>query len=275
MKWDMEIEEIEAVLEKIWDIHDKLSEAIHSISRDHFLTSTKNLRKSQNKDSKTPNGGADDNPSAAFPFLKEFRIDIDDSAIQEARSLNAIRTALENLEDQLEFLHTVQVQQQVERDAAIARLEQSRIVLAMRLAEHHGKNYKVINEALAFVGDVRYEANFVSHENQYGPPFSPNGQKLMPNSSKRSNTLIKMLFSTFNFAKKSLKMDNVGGILSNAAMVAISMLAFLHLHQVAFKQSSQERDDNPFNRNLRRTSQLEGSSPNEDIGNFDVLSARG
>lgn len=105
MKWDMEIEEIEAVLEKIWDIHDKLSEAIHSISRDHFLTSTKNLRKSQNKDSKTPNGGADDNPSAAFPFLKEFRIDIDDSAIQEARSLNAIRTALENLEDQLEFLH--------------------------------------------------------------------------------------------------------------------------------------------------------------------------
>jgi hypothetical protein len=29
----------------------------------------------------------------------------DDSAIQEAKSLNEIRTALENLEDQLEFFH--------------------------------------------------------------------------------------------------------------------------------------------------------------------------
>lgn len=273
MKWDMEIEEIEAVLEKIWDLHDKLSEAIHSISRDHFLTSTKHLRKSNNKDSnKTPNALPD---ATAFPFINEFRIDLDDSAIHEARSLNAIRTALENLEDQLEFFHTVQVQQQVERDAAIARLEQSRIVLAMRLAEHHGKNYKVISEALAFVGDVRYATNYVSHEKQYGPQFSPNGQKSMPNSSTRSNTLIKMLFSTLNFARKSLKMDHVGGILGNAAMVAITMLAFLHLHQVAYKESPLERDDIPFNRNLRRTSRLEESSPNEDFSNFDVLSARG
>lgn len=167
------------------------------------------------------------------------------------------------------------MQQQVERDAAIARLEQSRMVLAMRLSEHHGKNYKVISEALAFVGDVRYAANYVSHDNQYGPPFSTNGQKLVPNGSKRSNALIKMLFSTLNFAKTSLKMDHVGGILGNAAMVAISMLAFLHMHQMAYKESPLERDDIPFNRNLRRTSRLDGSSPNEDFSNFDVLSARG
>ncbi|KAK9145331.1 hypothetical protein Sjap_005234 [Stephania japonica] len=32
MKWDMEMEEIEALLEKIWDIHDKLNDAIHAIS---------------------------------------------------------------------------------------------------------------------------------------------------------------------------------------------------------------------------------------------------
>lgn len=167
------------------------------------------------------------------------------------------------------------MQQQVERDAAIARLEQSRIVLAMRLAEHHGKNYQVISEALAFVGDVRYAANYVSNENKYGPSFSTNGQKLAPNSSKRSNNLIKMLFSALNFARKSLKLDHVGGILGNSAMVAISMLAFLHLHQVAYKEPPLERDDIPFNRNLRRTSRLEGPSSNEDFSNFDVLSARG
>ncbi|GKD97479.1 plastid division protein PDV1 [Tanacetum coccineum] len=46
---------------------------------------------------------------------------------------------------------TVQTQQRAERDVAIARLEQSRIVLALRLADHHGKKYKVIKEARAFV----------------------------------------------------------------------------------------------------------------------------
>ncbi|KAE8717194.1 Detected protein of confused Function [Hibiscus syriacus] len=49
MKWDMEIEEIEAVLEKIWNLHDKLSNAIHSISRAHFLNSIKALIKSDKK----------------------------------------------------------------------------------------------------------------------------------------------------------------------------------------------------------------------------------
>lgn len=106
MKWDMEIEEIEAVLEKIWDLHDKLSEAIHSISRDHFLASTKHLRKSDNNNNKDSNNTPIPLPhTALFPFIHEFRVDLDDSAIQEARSLNAIRTALENLEDQLEFFH--------------------------------------------------------------------------------------------------------------------------------------------------------------------------
>ena len=173
------------------------------------------------------------------------------------------------------ILQTVQVQQQVDRDAAIARLEQSRIVLAMRLAEHHGKNYKVISEALAFVGDVRYPANYASHGKQDAPPFTPNCEKLALNSSKRSNIVVKMLFSTLDIARKSLKMDNVGGILGNAALVAISMLAFLHMHHIAYKEPSPEKDDIPFNRNLRRTSRLEGSSPNEDFRNFDVLSARG
>ena len=102
MKWDMEIEEIEAILEKIWDLHDKLSDAIHSISRAHFLNSISSLRNSDKK--KLFNGVVGDDNKSGFVFVKDFRIDDGDS-VQEAKSLNAIRTALENLEDQLEFFH--------------------------------------------------------------------------------------------------------------------------------------------------------------------------
>ena len=61
----------------------------------------------------------------------------------------------------------MQTHQRAERDAAIARLEQSRIVLAMRLGEHHGKKHKVIEEALAFVGDVQDAAIFVENMHDF------------------------------------------------------------------------------------------------------------
>ncbi|KAE8694954.1 ribosome bioproteinsis protein BMS1-like protein [Hibiscus syriacus] len=73
----MEIEEIEAVLEKIWNLHDKLSNAIHSISRVHFLNSIKALIKSDKK--KLFNEVGDDKRndsmyvlvlSLKFPYLK-------------------------------------------------------------------------------------------------------------------------------------------------------------------------------------------------------------
>lgn len=93
----MEVEEIDAVLEKIWDLHDKLSDAIHSISRTHFLRSVKSSLRTNNNSDDTGNRNG-------FVFVKGFP-PVDESAIQEAKSLNAIRTALENLEDQLEFFH--------------------------------------------------------------------------------------------------------------------------------------------------------------------------
>ena len=116
MKWDMELDEIEAILEKIWDLHDKLSDAIHSISRSHFLNSVKALKNPSEKKNRSYgtnnnannlNDAVEENGRAGFVFVKDFRgsVDDDDSAIQEAKSLNAIRTALENLEDQLEFFH--------------------------------------------------------------------------------------------------------------------------------------------------------------------------
>ncbi|KAG6745640.1 hypothetical protein POTOM_050138 [Populus tomentosa] len=276
----MEVEEIEAVLEKIWDLHDKLSDAIHSISRSHFLSSIKSLKTNNKKlNSESDVGFEENNNSRAsgFVFVKDFGVvDNDLSAIQEAKSLNSIRAALENLEDQLEFFHTVQIHQRAERDAAIARLEQSRIILAVRLAEHHGKKYKVIEEALAFVGDVNDASRFVSRENLYGSPTSPSGENLVRNEGKGPNTVIKVLLSSFEFAKKSLKLDLMGGILGNAALFTVSMIAMLHLHQVAYKDHPNKQEDLLYrNRNGKKVSGLEGSSSNGSLNHLDVLLARG
>ncbi|XP_062120243.1 plastid division protein PDV1 [Humulus lupulus] len=275
MKWEMEIDEIEAVLEKIWDLHDKLSDAIHSISRAHFLSSIQSHRKFDRKKPSAASANDAVPGPGGFVFVKDFRLDHDDdSAIREAKSLNAIRTALENLEDQLEILHTVQAQQRVERDAALAQLEQSRIVLAMRLAEHHGKKYKVIEEALAFVGDVQEANQFVSPEKLYGTPFSPSGENLATREGKRSNLLYNVLISSFNFAKKTLKLECFGGVLGNAALVAISMIALLQMQQVAHREDNHMHEDIVYRR-VRKASRLQDSSSDDNLSNLDVLLARG
>lgn len=171
---------------------------------------------------------------------------------------------------------TVQTHQRAEKDAAIARLEQSRIVLAMRLSEHHGKKHKVIEEALAFVGDVQDAARFISPDNLYSSPVSPSGENFVAPEGRMYNGLIHALVSSFDFAKKTLKLDQVGGILSNAAIVAVSMIALLHLHQAAYKEHPQKQDERVFsNQAVRKTPQLESSSPNARLNQLDVMSARG
>ncbi|KAF5732407.1 plastid division protein PDV1 [Tripterygium wilfordii] len=274
MKWDMEIDELEPVLEKIWDLHDKLSDAIHSISRAHFLSSVKSLtRKSEKKPHM--NDDVDNKNRSGFVYVKDLPVVDPDSAIQEAKSLNAIRTALENLEDQLEFFHTVQMQQHAERDAAIARLEQSRMVLALRLAEHRHKKYTVIEEAIAFVGDVHDAGCFVTPENLYGGPVSP-GDNLPVKERTNSHIVIKVLISSLSFIRKSLNLDSMGGIVGNAALVAISMVAFLNLHQATYGEHPQKREESIYrNRNLSITSQQEGFSSSGTLGHLDVMMARG
>ncbi|CAN1761861.1 Plastid division protein PDV1 [Linum perenne] len=97
----MGAKEIEAVLEKIWDLHDKLNDAIHTISRAHFLNSIKNLRRPaadkkhhHHLFSGEENGGGG---GGGYIFVKEIRVDDNELEIREAKSLNAIRTALDNL----------------------------------------------------------------------------------------------------------------------------------------------------------------------------------
>lgn len=82
--------EVEAVVEKIWYLHDKLSDAIHSISRTHFL-----LHLNSDENNKPLSGCSDDHQPTRYVFARA----------EEAKSLNAIRSALENLEDRLQDFH--------------------------------------------------------------------------------------------------------------------------------------------------------------------------
>jgi hypothetical protein len=85
----MEPEEAAAVLETIWDLHDKVSDAIHALSRAHFL--------------RTVRRRAGDRPAGLVYIKGVPDEEADLSAVaEEARSLHAIRAALEDLEDQLE-----------------------------------------------------------------------------------------------------------------------------------------------------------------------------
>lgn len=102
MKWGMD-----ASLEKIWDLHDKISDAIHGISSTHFFKSTLGNPKNSSFGKNHNQHKTDDEFGAkpGFVFVKELGVYVDDQAIADARSLNGIRTALENLEDQLEFFN--------------------------------------------------------------------------------------------------------------------------------------------------------------------------
>ncbi|XP_058785038.1 plastid division protein PDV1-like [Vicia villosa] len=171
------------------------------------------------------------------------------------------------------LLKTIQTQQRVERDAAIARLEQSRIVLAMRLSEHRGKKYKVIEEALAFVGDVQDASGLISPE-VFGQPKCT-AENFVADKGKRSNILISAFVSSFNFVKKSFGLDHMGGIVGNAALVVVSMIAMLHLHQVTnHRHPFREENRNHGNRTMRIATQLDSSS-GAHFSNLDVLLARG
>ncbi|RID69300.1 hypothetical protein BRARA_C01400 [Brassica rapa] len=245
---EMEIEEIEAVLEKIWDLHDKLSDEIHFISRSHFLNSVKppaNRSENTKKKKKKSQGLGEEKKQQGYVFIKGFDNNDENATIQEAKSLYAIRTALEHLEDQLEFFHTIHTQQRTERDLAVARLEQSRILLAMRLAQHHGKSYRVLDEALAFVGSFKSDTRFVSPHQLYNSSPNPTGENSAPCDGTKPNFVINAFASAFGFAKRAFGFNHLGGVLGNAAIFSISLVAMLHLHQVATSEHHhlQKRED--------------------------------
>ncbi|KAK3128932.1 hypothetical protein QOZ80_6BG0468450 [Eleusine coracana subsp. coracana] len=217
--------EAEATLERIWDLHDRLSDAILAASRARLLLP------SPPHPHPAPSGGGRN----GFVFVKGGGDEVAAAAAEaaaEARSLHTIRSALEDLEGHLEFLHTVQSQQRAEWDAAIARLEQSRLVLAMKLTEHQGKKYGVIDDALKFVGEASDKSRFISPEDVCAT-CSQSENNAEDNTGNHSRIVANMLSCSLSLVKNSFRLDNISGALGNAAVFAASMLAFLQLHQVA------------------------------------------
>ncbi|XP_062208771.1 plastid division protein PDV1-like [Phragmites australis] len=131
------------------------------------------------------------------------------------------------------LLQAVQSQQQAERDIALARLEQSRIMIARRLKEHRGKNHEVIDEASKFAHNVYQDVL---------PSLPVNKPEKCADSSnnmvKGSNFLGRMVSSSLVLAGNSFNIKNLGGILGNSAVLAIGMLTLLQLHWMASGEQS-------------------------------------
>ncbi|KAF0902075.1 hypothetical protein E2562_012856 [Oryza meyeriana var. granulata] len=227
-----------AEAERIWDLHDKLSHAILS------LTACARSRGAATPPCRCCRaGGAPDGCVVVKGWRRQqggcgycgLEQEVTaGAAMADARSLHAVRAALEDLEGNLHFLHNVQLRQVAERDAAITRLQQSRTVLATRLAEHRWKKHEVIEEALAFVDDVLDKSRFVSPEDVCGTHTHSQSVENEYPKGRGSNLLVRVLSCALAIAKNSLRLQRIGGALGNTAMFAVSMLAFLQLHQVVF-----------------------------------------
>eukprot|EP00252_Welwitschia_mirabilis_P013322 TRINITY_DN29350_c0_g1_i1.p1 TRINITY_DN29350_c0_g1~~TRINITY_DN29350_c0_g1_i1.p1 ORF type:complete len:287 (+),score=49.35 TRINITY_DN29350_c0_g1_i1:305-1165(+) len=221
---DVEEEEMEAVLERAWDLHDKISDAIHSISRSIFLSSRLH--------------------GAQISCLRQ-----DEDFFVETRSLNAIRSALEVLENQLYLLHTLQNQQRVEKEAALMRLEESRLMLLKKLKEHRGRELSVIREAMAFASDkgegenIRLNCNAVktsfsnetSNSEQSNTNGDPNSVSLQRKCFNGLNCLFSLSIRKLNNTEQFLKMASVA---AKVALMAASMLTILHIHHNVRKEAN-------------------------------------
>jgi hypothetical protein len=142
----MEAEELAIVLSRASDLHIKISDAIER--------SMKNQRTSAGADSPSTVLDAVSSENSASGSPTHFRgvglESFDGGEVlsdskpwqgpsREARSLVAIREALETLEIQLEDLQKLQQVQMQERENVLAELEESRRMLLRRLREHQGK----------------------------------------------------------------------------------------------------------------------------------------
>eukprot|EP01018_Ginkgo_biloba_P004321 Gb_29928 [translate_table: standard] len=273
LRVEMEGEEIEAVLERAWDLHDKISDAIHTLSKSHFINSIRKSNSSPNPSSFSPqdrwvknepgiekNGLGSFTPHHRQPIHNGTPITAEcgnympeEDRFAETRSLNAIRNALEVLEDQLQFLHTLQLQQRAERDSSLIHLEESRLMLLRRLKEHRGTQWNVIQEAFAFATDrdeaddlhltpCIYEKPFATQANN--AVYNDRKEKMDENNEDMQNTrqngLTRFFSFGIQFVKNSNRFHKMAGVVAKVALVAVSMLAILRMQQTA--QTAMKKD---------------------------------
>ena len=129
------------------------------------------------------------------------------------------------------------------------------------------------------MGTVRDATNFAPPDNIYGSAACPSGKSCLHQEVKKSNAVFKILTSGINFAKKTIKSNHFTGILGNAALFAVSMVALLHLQQASSRSRyishlPQMQEDNIRGKNVTKVSRPEESASSVPV-QMDVLLARG
>jgi hypothetical protein len=81
-----------------------------------------------------------------------------------------------------------------------------------------------------------------------------------------------MLSCSLSLAKNSLRLDKIGGALGNAAVFAVSMLAFLQLHQIAFGSKTPAMG---YRKRIEYSFQSGSSQQNGKGKHLEVYLARG
>jgi hypothetical protein len=165
----------------------------------------------------------------------------------------------------------VQSQQQADRDFALARLEQSRIMLAIRLKEHHGKNHEVIDEASDFVRNV--------YQDVWPSLSATKPEKCADSSSntaKDPNFFARMVSSSLAITGSSFNLKSLGGALGNSAALALGIVTVLQLRWLASGAHSPGVGNYSYRRiSEKNSSSRLGTSPSGSrMARLDVSLAR-
>lgn len=174
---EMDEEKIGMVLVRASELRSKIANCIHKTTTNPDQTTP-----AQDQiDGDDKNGGANDRSSS---------MEADEEADEEAEVLLNICDAFDSLESQLNSLQALQQQQQYEREAVVADIENSRKMLLKKLGEYKGEHMDVIREAVVFAGMK------VEHDNDLLllPPYPTRG----PHSSVLENTHL----SQFSYTRK-------------------------------------------------------------------------
>lgn len=157
----MDADEIRVVLARASELHAKFNEAIERALTSDVVQSTGDERFDADFHSVL-----DGDEINGFERLdRDFSKGVEGNA--EARTLGLICDTLDTLEGQLEALQCMQNHQRAEKDAALAELEESRHLLLLKLKNHRGREWQVVQEALAFAGEPVEE-----REDLLLPPYS-------------------------------------------------------------------------------------------------------
>ncbi|GJP42410.1 hypothetical protein CLOM_g1976 [Closterium sp. NIES-68] len=139
-------------MQRVSELHGGITNAIERAIRDDFYSA--NDRRSgapllEVEDGPQPMGAIGGDPRLDGASVRHEGLALEKNA--EARSLVAVRNALEELEAHLESLQDVSP---AERELALMAVEGKRQELLQHLLAHQGREWQVVQELLGFIGDT-------------------------------------------------------------------------------------------------------------------------